>query len=190
MIGLKRHTVEVVEHQPGWAALAAAAIQEVRLAGADLLTDVQHVGSTAVPDLPAKPVLDIAAGMRTSEVIPEIVRRLTDIGYIYRGDGGREGGHLFVRESSPDIRTIHLHVVEYNGNQWKNYLFLRDLLHQDSEIRKQYAELKKQLRSRYPNGAMYLTQQPPRGCGLVRVENGAGSTCTACWARRKNSLPR
>jgi len=145
MIGLKRHTVRVVDHHPGWAALAADACQEVRLAGGALLADLQHVGSTAVPGLPAKPILDLAAGLRTLEAIPEIVRRLTDIGYIYRGDGGDDGGLLFVRESSPDVRTIHLHVVEHNGNQWKNYLLLRDLLRQDAQLRKRYAELKRRL---------------------------------------------
>jgi GrpB-like predicted nucleotidyltransferase (UPF0157 family) len=63
MIGLKRHTVEVVDHDPGWAMLAFEACQAVRSACGALLVDVQHVGSTAVPDLPAKPVLDIAAAV-------------------------------------------------------------------------------------------------------------------------------
>ncbi len=150
MIGLNRGVVEVVEHRPGWAALAADACQEVRRAGGELLADVQHVGSTAVPGLPAKPLLDLVGGMRNSEAIPKLVGRLIGIGYIYRGDGGDEGGHLLVRESSPDVRTIHLHVVEDGDRQWKNYLHFRDLLRRDSQIRTQYADLKKQLRSRYP----------------------------------------
>ena len=73
MIGLKRHTVAIVDHHPEWAALATHACQEVKLAGADLLVDVQHVGSTAVPSLPAKPILDIAAALRTSAAIPELI---------------------------------------------------------------------------------------------------------------------
>ena len=151
MLGLKRHTVHLVEHQMDWAAIAADICQEVRFVGGDLLTEVHHVGSTAVQQLLAKPILDIAIGIKNLELIPEIVKRLTDIGYIYRGDGGSNGGHLLVWESSPNIRTIHLHVVEYNGSQWNNYLLFRDLLRQDSEIRRQYVELKKRLRSRYPN---------------------------------------
>ena len=145
MIGLKRHTVEVVDHYPGWAPLAADACQQVRNVGGDLIADLQHVGSTAVPGLPAKPILDLAASVRTHEAIPEIIKRLTEIGYLYRGYKGENGGHLFVKESSPDIRTIHLHVVEHNGVQWKNYLLFRDLLRQDTQLRKQYAELKRRL---------------------------------------------
>ena len=149
MIGLKRHTVQVVEHHPSWAALAADACQEARRVCGNRLADLQHVGSTSVPDLPAKPILDIAAAVATLDAIPELVQRLTGIGYIYRGNGGDEGGHLFVRESSPDVRTIHLHVVEHNGTQWRNYLLFRDLLRQNPGIRKQYAELKQELGNRF-----------------------------------------
>lgn len=151
MIGLKRDSLRLVEHQHGWAAMAAEACQEVRLACGDLFEDLQHVGSTAVPGLPAKPILDLAAGMRTKEALPEIVGRLTGIGYLYRGDKGDDGGHLFVRESAPDVRTIHLHVVEHDGNQWKNYLLFRELLRQDAHLRKQYAELKRRLAGEFGN---------------------------------------
>lgn len=98
----------------------------------------------------AKPIIDIAAGIKSWELIPEIVRRLTDTKYIYRGDAGSNGGHLFVYESSPNIRTIHVHVVRYNDSQWNNYLLFRNLLRHNPQIRKQYAELKKQLRNKYP----------------------------------------
>jgi GrpB protein len=94
MIGLNRHIVQVVEHHPSWAALAADACQDVWRACGNLLTDLQHVGSTSVPDLPAKPILDIAAAVVTLDAIPALVQRLTSIGYIYRGDGGEEGSPL------------------------------------------------------------------------------------------------
>jgi GrpB-like predicted nucleotidyltransferase (UPF0157 family) len=55
MIGFKRHTVRVVDHHPSWADLAGKACRKVEEAGGDLIADVQHVGSTAVADLPAKP---------------------------------------------------------------------------------------------------------------------------------------
>ena len=141
--------MQVVDHHPGWATLATDACQELRLAGGDLLVDVQHVGSTSVPDLPAKPILDIAAAVPTLQVLPELVARLTEIGYIYRGDGEDSGGHLFVRESSPEVRTIHVHAVQHEGSQWRNYLLFRNLLRQDVDLRKQYAELKAELASKF-----------------------------------------
>jgi GrpB-like predicted nucleotidyltransferase (UPF0157 family) len=148
-LGLRRRTVQVVEHDPRWAALAADACQDAWRVCGDLLADLQHVGSTSVPDLPAKPILDIAAAVATLDAIPELVQRLTETGYIYRGDLGDAGGHLFVRESSPDVRTVHLHAVEHSGTQWRSYLLFRDLLQQDAGIRRQYAELKQELGKRF-----------------------------------------
>ena len=145
MIGLKRHTVKIVNHDPEWAKLAAEACQAVRSACGELLVDVQHVGSTAVPRLPAKPILDIAAAVVTFDSMPELVRRLASIGYRHRRDHGEAGGHLLVVDSAPDIRTIHLHVVKQNGRQWRNYLRFRDLLRRRPAIRKRYAELKRDI---------------------------------------------
>lgn len=145
MIGLKRHTVRVVDHDGSWAELAGGACQSVRQASGDLIADIQHVGSTAVTGLPAKPILDLAAGVVSLDVIPELIKRLTALGYIYRGDGGTDGGHLFVWESEPDVRTIHLHVVSLDDVQWRDYVRFRDLLRQDGNLRNRYAELKRKL---------------------------------------------
>ncbi len=151
MIGLKRHTVRIVEHDPEWLTLGAEACEELRRAVGDMIDDVQHVGSTAVPDLPAKPILDIVIALDRTEAIAELLPRLTGIGYIDRGDGGDEGGWLLVRESSPDVRTIHLHVVERDDPQWRNYLRFRDLLRANPDIRRRYADLKARLRTEFPN---------------------------------------
>jgi len=145
MIGLKRDVVEVVAHDPTWTMLAVDACKAVRTACGELIVDLQHVGSTAVPDLPAKPILDIAAAVVTFDAMPGIIRHLTRIGYLYRGDHGSAGGHVFVAESSPDVRTIHLHVVEYSGSQWRSYLLFRDLLRHKPMLRKRYAGLKRDL---------------------------------------------
>lgn len=158
MIGLKRDSVRVVEHDPAWAGLAADACRQVREAAGSLVLDVQHVGSTAVPDLPAKPILDLVAAVDTLDVIPELAERLTPIGYIDRGDAGDSGGYLFVWESEPDIRTIHLHVVAPDDVQWTNYLRFRDLLRQDSHLRKRYANLKQELLERFPDNRKSYTR--------------------------------
>ena len=151
MIGLKRHTVRVVGHHPGWADLFASECEILHRALSGLIVDIQHVGSTAVPDLPAKPILDIAIAVRTPDLVPAIVERLTGIGYIYRGDAADDGGHLFVKEPEPDIRTAHVHVVEQGGTQWKNYILFRDTLLGDVSVRISYADLKNNLMKRFPD---------------------------------------
>ena len=149
MVGLRRHTLQIVEHDPAWRSLFEAESRVIRDAAGDLIHDVQHVGSTAVPDLPAKPIVDIAVAVDTRSAIPVLTQRLTAIGYIDRGDGGRDGGYLLVRESQPNVRTIHLHIVELTDVQWRNYIAFRDTLRQNRAIRDQYAELKRKLAVRF-----------------------------------------
>lgn len=174
MIGLKRHAVQVVEYHPSWARLAAEACHEARRVCGHLLADLQHVGSTAVPDLPAKPILDLAAAVATVDVIPELVQRLIGIGYSYRGDAGDEGGHLLVRESAPDVRTIHVHVVEHTAPQWRNYLLFRDLLRQHPRIRQQYAALKQELGKRFRDDRKSYTDAKHDFIRRI-LETGVGS---------------
>ncbi|MBN1436718.1 MAG: GrpB family protein [Sedimentisphaerales bacterium] len=151
MIGLRRHTVRVVESDPGWTDLAAKACVQVREIGGDLIADVQHVGSTAVAGMVAKPILDLAAAVATLDVMPKLIEKLTALGYIYRGDGEDSGGHLFVWETEPNVRTIHLHIVALDDIQWQNYLRFRDMLRRDSDLRKRYSELKEKLKEDFPD---------------------------------------
>jgi len=149
MIGLKRHTVRVVEHESEWGELFATEATTLHEHIGDIVADIQHVGSTAVPGLPAKPILDIAVAVPSSEVIPTVAERLSKIGYIDRGDAGRNGGYILVKESEPDIRTIHVHIVELTDNQWRNYIDFRDILRRDAVIRRRYAEAKQHLAEKY-----------------------------------------
>lgn len=115
----------------------------------DLVLDIQHVGSTAVPGLEAKPSLDIAVAVTSLVVIPQCRNRLLAIGYIDRGDARTNGGYLFVKESTPQVRTHHLHIVTADDPQWRNYLQFRDLLRVDEELRSRYATRKNSLQEQF-----------------------------------------
>jgi GrpB-like predicted nucleotidyltransferase (UPF0157 family) len=172
MIGLKRHTVMIVDHDPDWIRLAFDACQAVRSACGDLLADVQHVGSTAVPDLQAKPILDLVAAVATFDSVPALIPRLADLGYSYRRYDKDARGHLFVLDSSPDVRLIHLHVVEHTGKQWRNYLFFRDTLRTRPAIRKEYAHLKRNLADTYPDDRESYTASKSAFIRKVLESNG------------------
>ncbi len=149
MLGLKRHTVRVVAHRPEWHELFEREQRALLERVGHLVLDVQHVGSTAVPGLDAKPILDVAAAVPSAEVVPRLVGPLGDLGYVYRGDAGADGGHLFVKESAPEVRTHHLHMVAADDPQWRGWLLFRDALRADEELRARYAELKRALRGRF-----------------------------------------
>src|SRR5688500_20314947 len=89
-IGLKRHTVRLVNHHPGWACLYELEAAEIRRLADELVVAVEHVGSTAVAGLPAKPILDIAIAVAGSAVIPALVERLGAAGYLDRGHRSEE----------------------------------------------------------------------------------------------------
>ena len=145
MIGLRRHTVRLVEHEPGWAALFASEASVIRRRVGDIIVDVQHVGSTAVAELLAKPILDIAIAVSAPDAVPLVADRLRDAGYLDRGSAGRNGGHLLVKEAAPDVRTVHVHVVDLTDPQWGDYIRFRDTLREDDAIRRAYHELKREL---------------------------------------------
>jgi GrpB-like predicted nucleotidyltransferase (UPF0157 family) len=149
MIGLRKGTVQVVAYQAAWPDLFEQEQRILHLHLGHLILDIQHVGSTAVPDLDAKPIIDIAVAVASVTLIPQCRQPLCTLGYIDRGDAGGDGGYLFVKESAPDVRTHHLHLVARDDPQWSNYLRLRDMLRADETLRTQYAKLKYALQQHF-----------------------------------------
>ncbi len=149
MLGLHREIVEVVTYRSSWSHAFERERALLTRALGNVLLDIQHVGSTAVPGLEAKPIVDIAAAVEVPEKMDALKEPLQSLGYIDRGDAGDKGGYLFVKEKAPQVRTHHLHVVTINDPQWTNYLRFRDRLRSDTNVRRQYAELKKALQKEF-----------------------------------------
>ena len=145
-LGLSRFDVQLVAHEPAWARSFALEREQLIAAAGHLLPEVEHVGSTSVPGLIAKPILDIAARVRRRDDLPGLAKLLAPLGWIDRGDKGPTGGyHLFVRESAPAVRTHHLHVVPVGEPGWADYIVFRDALRGSEALRKAYAAEKRRL---------------------------------------------
>lgn len=112
---------------------------------------IEHVGSTSVEGLPAKPILDIALLLKRPGSLPSIEKELCSIGYIYRGNKAEFGGHLFVFETSRDVRTIHLHAIADGDPQWNAHLAFRYALRTNPELREEYDCLKTRLTAEHPH---------------------------------------
>lgn len=114
----------------------------LRAALADLEPDIEHVGSTSVPGLAAKPKIDILVGLRTWGDLTSAVERLLGIGYEHEGqiDVPR---HLSMKRGRPTTHRVHL--VERREEQWDEVLCFRDTLRADPDLRRRYAELKQEL---------------------------------------------
>ena len=149
-LGLTRGRVTIADSEPSWQSAFEQLAGQLRGVLASVRVSVEHVGSTAVPGLAAKPIIDIAIGIRGGVEIDHVMGAVEPLGYVYRGDAGREGGHLFVLDDRPDHRIAHLHVVSTEDPQWLRYLAFRDVLRRDPLARADYENLKRQLALQFP----------------------------------------
>jgi GrpB-like predicted nucleotidyltransferase (UPF0157 family) len=150
-LGLGQGVVFLAPHDPSWPVFGERERSAVNTLLGSLALDVEHVGSTAIADLEAKPILDIAVALDPlNRETEEIVRRMEAGGYKYRGDHGPDGGLLFVR-AVEGVRRVHVHMVPIDDPEWTAYLDFRDYLRANSARRDEYQQLKRQLAERYPN---------------------------------------
>lgn len=142
MLGLKSGGVELVPHDEDWHRLFEEEKARIENAVGALIVGVEHVGSTSVCGIAAKPVLDIAAAIEKYSDGARCVAPLEALDYKYRGEYGIAKRHYFVKG---EPRTHHLHVVELNGDFWRSHLLFRDHLRRNPHIAGEYENLKKEL---------------------------------------------
>jgi NAD-dependent deacetylase len=131
--------VEVADYDPAWPRLYQEEAARVREALGEGVVEIEHMGSTAVPGLIAKPVIDIAAGLDRLELGDEQVTAMEELGYAYRGEYGLPGRLYFER---PDR---HVHVVEWGGEHWHRHRAFRDYLRSHPREAARYAEEKRRV---------------------------------------------
>ncbi len=155
MLGLPRGAVQLVPYTPMWATLIQSERARVQDAlGVDAL-DIQHIGSTAVPGLAAKPILDLGIAVAAEAVVAACVPPLTALGYMYRGYRGSDQGHFFDQGSEQHL-THYLHMLSIGDPAWSNYLRFRDYLITHPAVRDAYMQLKQDLAAQYAdNRAAY-----------------------------------
>ena len=128
MIGLKRGTVKLTDHQVEWEENAGKTMETLKRLLGSAAIDIQHIGSTAIPSIHAKPIIDIVVGVYDlNDMIPHI-EILGQNGFVFRG-ADVSGQVLFVMgDFENDLRTHHIHVVKCNGKEWNDYINFRDYL--------------------------------------------------------------
>jgi len=146
-LGLESGVVRLVACDPTWPALFQAEAARIATGVSPTGIRIEHVGSTAVPGLPAKPVLDILAGYHAPEDRDLLIASLQHTGYLYRGEQGIPGRDFF-RRGEP--RAYHVHLTVVGSPFWQDHLDFRDLLRTDPATRDAYAALKHELAARYP----------------------------------------
>ena len=151
MIGLKRGSVKLISHQEEWNKNAEKVILKLKQLLGDAAVDIQHVGSTAIASIYAKPIIDIVIGVRDLNDVVSYVELLKQHDFVFRGEDV-EGQLLFVMgDFEKDTRTHHIHVVKWNGEEWNNYINFRDYLNRFPDKAMLYDACKKKLASQFPD---------------------------------------
>src|SRR4030095_2499825 len=121
---------------------------------------IEHVGSTAIPDMPAKPGIDVMVAVNALEASQAAIDELRKVGYVYfpyRSDIM----HWFCKPS-PAFRTHHLHLVPFGSERWVDCLAFRDRLRRDQPHASEYATLKKKLATEFKfNREAYTEAKTP-----------------------------
>ncbi len=146
-IGLPRGVVRVDDYSSDWPRLFSEEAARLQAAIGAQVLDIQHVGSTSVPGLAAKPILDIAVAVESYEGAFVCVPLLEALGYEYRGEQGIPRRHFFVKGDPP---AYHLHMNEIGSTDWRTQIAFRDALRAHAEIAQAYADLKRRLAAAYP----------------------------------------
>jgi GrpB-like predicted nucleotidyltransferase (UPF0157 family) len=139
-------TVALAPYSPDWPTQFHAIREELLSVFAPMLVTIEHIGSTSVPGLPAKPVIDVLLGARSLADIESKIKPLNEIGYSYVPKYEIEipTRRYFVRSSATSLR-VHLHAVELSSRIWQAHLAFRDRLRADANLCAQYQALKLRL---------------------------------------------
>lgn len=147
MIGLPPGLVKLAPHSPEWARLFEAEKARLLAAIGEYVLDIQHVGSTSVTGLSAKPIIDIAIAVRDFDEARVCIEPMARLGYTYKGENGIPRRHFFVRG---ETRTHHIHMNERHSRDWQEQILFRDYLRRHAESAQEYAALKAELARRFP----------------------------------------
>jgi GrpB-like predicted nucleotidyltransferase (UPF0157 family) len=134
--------VRIVEYDAAWPERFQALAQRATAALGDLVLSVEHVGSTSVPGLAAKPVIDLDVVVRPEDV-ERAIQRLAGIGYVHRGELGIPGRHAF--RPPPGEAKHHLYLCMAGSAGLRDHLLFRDHLRAHSDVTREYADLKRGL---------------------------------------------
>jgi GrpB-like predicted nucleotidyltransferase (UPF0157 family) len=149
MLGCERHLVRLVPHQRAWADLFRQEAERLRAALGYQVVCIEHVGSTSVPGLHAKPILDMVVAVRDMTNARFFEEAIAPLGYVHRPEHDMPGRLYFVKSTEDDKATHHLNITELGTECWFTHVAFRDYLRAWPETMAEYRELKQDLARRH-----------------------------------------
>jgi GrpB-like predicted nucleotidyltransferase (UPF0157 family) len=137
--------IEIVPYDPSWPSAFEAEAADLREVLGDLARSIQHVGSTAVPGLAAKPVIDIQISVRSLQPMRQYKKPLAALGYSYVPLGEFDLVYPYFEKPSAWPHTHHVHLCIVGSEQERTHLAFRDYLRIHPQVAQRYVELKRKL---------------------------------------------
>jgi GrpB-like predicted nucleotidyltransferase (UPF0157 family) len=145
--------VEVVPHNPHWRGAFENESKQVALSLGNNVVAVHHMGSTSIPAIYAKPIIDMLVEVREIAEVDAHNLAMQAIGYEAKGEFGIQGRRYFRKDNEVGSRTHHIHVYEAYSAQVERHLAFRDYMMAHPEDAQKYSQLKQKLAQKYPNDA-------------------------------------
>jgi GrpB-like predicted nucleotidyltransferase (UPF0157 family) len=174
-------SIVIVEYDREWVELFnREAIYLQNLLGEALILRIEHFGSTAIPGMPAKPIIDMLVEIPNFDRIQqEALPKLADAGYEYLWRGDRPPGHMMMIKRSPDgRRTHHIHMATAGHKLWER-LYFRDYLCKYSAEATRYAQLKRDLAAQFPSDREAYTNGKSEYVALITTKAKSGDMSRA-----------
>lgn len=170
MLGLKKNLNLLVDYDPLWVSAFVEERERLARALGSIAKGIEHYGSTAVPGMRAKPILDILIGVNPLDDWAKCWGPLEALGYDYAATAGVPGHHIFGRGRDSTERSHLVHVVEFLGEEWSGNLALRDALRRDKRLQSEYLEVKERAIAASPQDRVRYNEL--KGPHLARIKAG------------------
>lgn len=171
---MRTKNVVVLPYDPGWEAAFRQIIAPLLKPLSPWLSSIEHVGSTSVPGMWAKPVIDLDLVLQDGGCFPFVKEELQRLGYVHEGDLGIPGREAFAYENKPELMAHHLYVCPPDSPELRRHLAFRDYLRTHPDQAGQYSRIKRQAAARFPRDIDgYMAMKAPciqdlyRQCGLL-----------------------
>ncbi|HUV24659.1 MAG TPA: GrpB family protein [Methanomassiliicoccales archaeon] len=145
-LGDPRDVVEIVDYDPRWKDLFNEERELLEDALSGLMTSIEHVGSTSIPGMASKPVIDIMVCVKKQSSPDVYIERVGPLGYIYQQQED-EPERIYFMKGMP--RTYHLHFIAHDSKQYWEHILFREYLIANKDAFEEYADLKRSLAKQY-----------------------------------------
>jgi GrpB-like predicted nucleotidyltransferase (UPF0157 family) len=145
MIGQHKRDITIVSYRQAWPELYNQEAARLLEALGENALQIEHIGSTSIPGLAAKPIIDMMVAVVSYAQALELIPVVEGLGYEYKPHDIIPERVYFSKEREPEYRTHHLNLTEPDSGFWKDQLAFRDYLRANDEFAAEYVELKRRL---------------------------------------------